>query len=463
MDEQTKDNPSLRASLREGMASAAMLGIGESYLSAFAIFLRGTAMQIGLLGTVPQLAGALCQIGVIEIMERLRSRRTLLTALISMQSLFWLFIAAVPWMCGCDNAVAVLMAAATGYFVLSGLITPVWNSLIGDLVPAEIRGVFFGKRSKLVSIATFVSMFAAGQTLELFEGRGSAALGFTAIFTATFVVRLLAAYFLAKHDDPPYQISAHDRFSFADFLGRMPYSNFARFVIFVSLLNAAVWVSAPYFSVYMLRDLGFSYTQFTILGAALVLAQILTLQNWGFLVDRFGSKRILAVSAKGVALVPFLWVVSSEVWYLILVQLAAGVAWAGFNLAVSTFLFDAVTPPKRARCVAYQSLVNGVFILIGSLIGGYLATYWTDPIPFEKWFWVPNSIYLMIILISGCLRTLVVLGLLRMFREVRAVEDIKHSELIFRIAHVRPLAGVIFRPLTILHDAIRGSGKRGDE
>ncbi|NLF25952.1 MAG: MFS transporter [Deltaproteobacteria bacterium] len=438
------------------MASAAMLGAGESYLNAFAIFLQGTAMQIGVLGTVPQLCGALSQIGIVGVMERVRSCRLVLVVLSVLQSMFWLLIAAIPWACGVrSSAVTVLILAVSGYHIVNGLIAPVWNSLIGDLVPVNVRGSFFGKRGKLVSLMTFISMFAAGQTLELFKSWSSTALGFFIIFAASFAVRVWSAYFLSKHADPSYRFSPGDRFTFADFLRRMPYSNFARFVLFISLLNLAVWLAAPYFSVYMLRDLGLSYTAFTFLGVTQILAQILTLQNWGFLVDRFGSKRILSFCAKGVSVVPLFWLFGSQIWYLSLVQALSGVVWAGYNLAIQTFLFDAVSPPKRARCVAYQATVNGVFVLIGSLLGAYLATHLENPIPFENWFWVPQSNYLMVFMVSGCVRALVTMGLLRIFREVRAVEEVKRRELIFRIAHVRPLAGLIFRPLTLIQGAVR--------
>ena len=51
----------LRHSVRDGMAYSVQVGAGETYFSAFALFLRATAPQIALLATLPPLlaSGAL--------------------------------------------------------------------------------------------------------------------------------------------------------------------------------------------------------------------------------------------------------------------------------------------------------------------------------------------------------------------------------------------------------------------
>lgn len=45
---------SLRHSMRDSVAWSVMIGSGENYFSAFAVFLRATTAQIGILATVPQ-------------------------------------------------------------------------------------------------------------------------------------------------------------------------------------------------------------------------------------------------------------------------------------------------------------------------------------------------------------------------------------------------------------------------
>jgi hypothetical protein len=52
----------LRHSVRDGMAFSVQVGAGETYFSAFALFLRATAPQIALLSTLPLLLASSAQI-----------------------------------------------------------------------------------------------------------------------------------------------------------------------------------------------------------------------------------------------------------------------------------------------------------------------------------------------------------------------------------------------------------------
>ena len=55
-------NKSLQHSLRDAVAYSVMTGSGETYLSAFAVFLKATTAQIGLLASLPPLIGSFAQL-----------------------------------------------------------------------------------------------------------------------------------------------------------------------------------------------------------------------------------------------------------------------------------------------------------------------------------------------------------------------------------------------------------------
>lgn len=439
-----RKDPSLRASLRDGMAHSVMLGAGESYLNAFAIFLRGSALQIGLLASVPPLIGTWLQIVAISALEKVHSRKALLVHNALLQAALWIPIAAIPFILPQGFQVWALLLLVTAYFICANLAGPVWNSLIGDLVPADIRGSFFGFRNKYSGMCTFGALLIAGKILDLFERWDWAALGFLTIFVAAFTARLVSAKFLAQYEDPPFSIQESERFSFFQFVRRTPRSNFAKFVIFCSGMNLSAFIAGPYFALYMLRDLHFTYGEFTLITAVATLAQFLTMHLWGRLSDQFGNKKILTVSSIGVCIIPFFWLMTSSVSWILVIQTYAGFVWAGFNLAAANFMFDAVSPPKRARCVAFQGAINAAFVLIGSMIGSTIATYTPTSWPLQSAWNTPESIYLRVFFISGVMRIVVAVCGIPLFREVRDVEEISHRELIFRITHLRPLSGATF-------------------
>jgi MFS family permease len=458
-EKKLEQDPSLRAAIKDGVSYAVMMGCGESYLGPFGIFLRASILQVGLLATLPQLFGAVMQWLAAVTMDRFRSRRKVIVAGAATQSITLIPMALLPFVFGSSTlSVLYLLALMIVYQGASGSTVPIWNSLIGDLVPANVRGRFFGHRNRLTGMSSFVSLLLAGGILDLFDRTGKAEVGFLVVFSVAFLARLNSVRWLSKYEDPEFRITPDQVFTFRQFLRRSPYSNFAKFVFFVGAINFGVSFSAPYFALYMLRDLRFSYVEFTVVSGVATITQFLTFRYWGELSDHFGNKKILNVCGWGVAVVPILWLVSPHVLYLVIIQVYSGFVWSGFGLASSNFIFDAVTPPKRARCVAYQGLVNGFFVFLGSVAGGYAAGHLPQSFSLGFWVWKPAFILPVIFLISGLIRLVAAGIFLPKFKEVRPVEPIRHRDIIFRVSHIRPIAGATFSLFTGLFRE-RGEGE----
>jgi len=458
LPEESPQSPSLRAATKDGMAHAVMIGAGETYLGVFGIFLRATTPQVGLLATLPAFVGAIFQAVAVFFMPFFKTRRRPIVVSAIINALVWIPIALLPFVLGSGSTtVSLLIVLVTIYHVAGNFGAPLWNSLIGDLVPAHSRGRYFGRRNRLIGLFTFIAVLLAGQILEVSRSSGNEAFGFLAIFFIAAVARLLSARWLSTYDDPPLTIRKEEMFSFYQFIRRLPRSNFARFVLFFATINFAVAFAGPYFALYMLRDLKFSYVEFTLVSATVTVTQFLTMQHWGRLNDRFGAKKILNICGIAVAVSPVMWLFSPELWWILAIQIYSGFVWAGFNLASSNFMFDAVTPPKRARCAAYQALVNGAFVVAGSLLGGLTADSLTALGRFAIGGIEVTSPLLVLFLISAILRILAAGLLLPQFQEVRPVEQIAHRQLVFQITNLRPLSGATFSVMSGFFQRRRGS------
>ncbi|MFM1847490.1 MAG: hypothetical protein RL417_964 [Pseudomonadota bacterium] len=443
--EDSDDTSSLRAAVKDGMAHSVMIGAGETYLGVYGIFLQASTLQVGLLATLPAFVGAIFQAVAVFFMPFFKTRRRPIVVSAVINGLIWFPIAILPFAFGVGHhAVWVLIFLVTIYHIAGNFGAPIWSSLIGDLVPASGRGRYFGRRNKLIGLSTFLAVIAAGQTLEWSRDRAVAGVGFLSIFIVAALARLLSAHWLCAYDDPEHVVRREEMFSFYQFIKRLPHSNFARFVLFFATINFAVAFAGPYFALYMFRDLNLSYIEFTLLSAAVTVTQFFTMQHWGKINDRFGSKKILNICGIAVALGPVLWLFSSELWWILIIQIYAGFVWAGFNLASTNFMFDAVTPPKRARCAAYQSVVNAAFVLVGSFLGGWTAELIPDRLPLGFTTVELSSPLLVLFFLSGVLRLAAAWVLLRRFQEVRPVEHIAHRHLIFQITNLRPLSGATF-------------------
>ena len=126
------------------------------------------------------------------------------------------------------------------------------------------------------------------------------------------------------------------------FIRRFKKSNFVKFVVFTAGITFATQLSAPYFSVYMLDDLKYNYFQFMVVHLAAVLAALAAAPWWGQIADRTGNVHVLKITGALIPFVPILWIFSTNWYYLIAVEIYAGVVWGGFNLCAANFIFDSV-------------------------------------------------------------------------------------------------------------------------
>lgn len=431
--------------VKEGSLDAVKIGVAETYFSAFGVFLGGAPLQIGALATIPPLVGALAQTMGMNLAETVSSRRHAIIRWIRAQALLCLLLGAIPWMFyPGGSSLYVLIILVTLYHITIGLISPLWNSLIGDLIPPTVRGEFFGYRNKWMACVTFAGVVVAGEVIHFSAGVERAAAGYIIIFLLAALARLFSAGAMAEVPDPLIHVPDESKFSFWKFIARGRQSNFLRFVIFVSCMNFATAISGPYFAMYMLNDLQFSYREYMVVVAAVVLVQFAVMRSWGALSDQFGSRKILKLCGILVSINPILWLVSSHFWWIVFIQLYSGMFWAGFNLAAANFVFDAVTAPKRARCFAYQSTINGMLVFVGATLGGFAVSYLPDAIHQPLAFRVKESPFLILFLTSGLLRVSVMMFLFPGFKEVRSVQRVRGYQLLIRVVSLRPLWGATF-------------------
>jgi MFS family permease len=413
---------SLRFSVLDGSAWAAMFGLTQNYISPFALALKATTTQIGLLTSIPSLVMAMSQLFAPALEKKAGSRKALLLPAVSLHALLWAPVFLVPflvpegkvwWLIG-------LVAASTAFGAIAN---PAWGSMMADLVPDRIRGRYFSSRSRVINLVALAFSFAGGGILQLLRFFDlNIFIGFAILFGAAVIFRLVSFYFLVRMYEPPSPSASRTRGGIALLFKDTLSSNIGKFSIFVAAMSFCVNLSGPFFSVYMLRDLNFSYLSFVIVNSAGSLATILFVTYWGRRADRAGNVRIIRIACCLIPLVPILWLFSTQVWYLVLVQTFASFAWAGFDLANVNFVYDASPPEERTRRIAIFNTMNGIAIFLGALTGGALATRLPPLFGYSL---------LTLFALSGVLRAIVGAVLLRRVREVRHVTRVGLANLLF--------------------------------
>jgi MFS family permease len=409
----------LRNSIFDGASHAAMLGLTQSYVVPFALALKATTAQIGLLSSIPSLTMALSQLTAPHLTRKAGSRKRIILPVVLMHALMWIPIMLVPYLFPGDK-VWWLIGLMTLTAVFGSLALPAWGSLMADLVPEDTRGRYFGQRSRICNFTMLVVSLVAGGILQWTTG--SPFLGFSIIFAGAVISRLTSWYFLSRMHEPLLKETANNHSSLLSVIRKMRSSNLGRFIAYVSLINFATSLAGPFFAVYMLRDLEFDYLTYVAITATSTIATITFLTRWGKRADKAGNIKVLRITSFLIPALPILWLVSKQVYYLIPVQILAGFAWSGFTLTSSNFLYDASPQENRTQSIAIFNAVNGVAICLGALTGGFL----TPRLPQL----LGNSL-LCLFLISGVLRGFIVILLLRKVSEVRHVPKVSSFELLF--------------------------------
>ncbi|MEE4109880.1 MAG: MFS transporter [Halieaceae bacterium] len=440
----------LQRSRKEAFASALMTGTCDNYLGAFAIALRASLVQMSWLTAAPQLIGALSQLLSVWLCQHLHRKKAIVIGVgVQATAVLCMMLLALYTP---DNAVLWLIGAAVVYHASANFVQPQWRGWMGSVVPARRRGAYFAGRTRLTMITTLAVFAGGGALLGAFDERGEVYIGFALIFAVATLGRALSARQLARmhdpdpHSGPPVDLAGTLRRIRDAFRHR----TFRRYTLFVAGMQGAVAVSAPFFSVYMLRDLDYSYWQFSINTGASILTQFFTLAIWGRLCDQWGNRFVMIASSSILPLVPALWLFSSNYYYLILVQVVSGLAWGGFTLSTANYLYD-LRPPRAdfASYAAVQSALSAIGIFCGALVGGLLARHLDVLLLAMPPSLAPAHALLLIMLVSSLLRLLIVAWFIPHSEELRVRRRPDLLRVVYRISRFTPGAGVVLDWLTV--------------
>lgn len=429
-------------SIWEGSLWAVMWGFGETYIAPFALFLNAGNLAMAFVGTGPVLISAVAQLVGAAALDRTGRRMPLILSGSTIQGAAYLPLFILPLLLPSHN-VPVFLVAVTICFFSAGFAVPAWMSMMGDVTDPADRGRYFSNRTRIIMYTMFASMLLAGWIINRWKLVSNPAAGFAFLFGTAFLARCISMFFMRRHYDAPLQKpEAAAYFSFLDFIRATPRSNFAKFTFMVALMNGTAQIASPFFAVYMLRDLHWSYIQFTVNMAVFLLAQTMFVRWWGTLSDRHGNRSVLVATSCLMPLLPLFWIFSTNYLVLLFAQILSGACWSGFNLAASNFVYDAVSQAKRARAFSYYNLLNGLFSVVGAmLIGAPIAEH--VPAAFKL-----GTIHITLIsslpvvfIVSSAARALAAWIMLPQFREVRTAEPISTIRILWRLGVGQPIFG----------------------
>jgi len=286
---------------------------------------------------------------------------------------------AIPWVAekyGAATAISWLMIAVIPVSLARQVAAPGWMPLINDVVPAEVRGRFFGKMRiawQAVSVAflLFITVFFAGQG-------GGAFWRYQVLFLIGIAASFARVYTTAKIPELPPTPRKDALPVWKALVSPFSGSVYMRYTVFSTLLTVALATSDTYTVVYLKNapmSYNDSYAIFLSTGVFYI-GSALSLWSWGILVDKVGSRPLLIITTAAMGLVRFMWL--GVLWapgipYVIpAYYFLNGVFTAGYGIANTTYLF-AISPRHYGK-TTYIVTAGVVAALVSSAmvpVGGY--------------------------------------------------------------------------------------------
>ncbi len=419
----------LRAIVADGVFFSVMVGLGETYVPAFTLAVGLGELVAGLVATVPMLSGALFQLVTPWAVRALRSYRRWIVLCACLQALSF-----TPLVIGAalgHITLGWLAISVISYWAFGMSTGPAWNAWITSLVPQRIRARFFAHRTRAAQAALFGAILVGGLLLNWGRNRGVELTFFALLFFAAMLARLASARFIARQSEAPGLAGAHRDLPPRAVLESVRTAGSGRVLAYLVGMQAVVNVAAPFFTPFMLGPLAFSYTQFTVLTASAFVTRVAVLPLLGRLAHRRGTRLVLWWGAVGIVPLPALWLVSHDFFYLLALQIFAGLAWGALEFATILSFFEGVEGRDRTSVLSAFNLANAVAISLGALLGSQLFALLEGATTGYAWLFAISSV-----------GRLAMLFVLRGARPARRVVEMR-----LRTLAVRPSAGAAERPI----------------
>lgn len=243
------------------------------------------------------------------------------------------------------------------------------QEILAHGVPVERHNRFFSRRAMLMTILTLLCNFASAKILA--AGLTSPLMA-KLLFVAAFArgVSLLLVMACAErpdHSQPQGLGEAEDTV----------FISIVQLSLVMMLFRAAVNVSSPFFTAYMLQDIKLDFAMYSMLTAIPLITKTFCLTNWARLLDDNRKFEGLAIATVAIGTVPIMWAFWSSPEWLSFLQVISGLSWAGFDL-ISILLVQNMYPRSITQKLGLYMALSSIGSVLGGVMGGMILRYTGD-------------------------------------------------------------------------------------
>jgi MFS family permease len=352
-------------------------------LTKFLTELGANEFQFGVIASLGAIAMAF-QLVSGAYANRLRRRKPIWMTLFVLHRLTFLGVLAAPGLFSSSEAriwwiVCVLLV----HHSLIHLGDPLWFSWMTDLVPEEGFNEHWGRRQRFITMGGIVAQVGIAFWFGYYESHGQVIHGFIVLGIFGIILGVIDIFLFALVPEP-----AHHRETSLSLRKALiePFRNAAYrpFLIYQIYWRFAVMLAAPFFAVYLIKEMGYSGRTVQLMLVMHGVGMAFASRFWGRICDSHGFRPVLQFVTVCKFIVPLTYVVLPPIPWLAIPLFASMFVVDGFlnaagNLALKGFSLRCTPRRNRAMYVAAATFVSlGLAGGLAPFLSGCLIRPLTD-------------------------------------------------------------------------------------
>lgn len=359
-----------KISIYHGMASTIALNFSNNFFPIFAITILGaTNYQVGLISSLPPLMALLMTIPAAVLLNRAHTQKKLVAMAVLLARLMFLLIILLVYLPSAAFQAWAFLAVLALMSIPNTVANIGWQTLIGDLVSNSRRGAFFSDRNRFLTMVGLVSTLLIG---ILMKDASDNVVAYQVLFAIAFCFGLVEVFLLMKHEEGPVIIEGPIAKKKLMDWSIFQHSSYVWFLVGALFFNFTWQMAWGIFNIYHVRVVGATIFWISMFSVGSMLMQIVTFPLWKKWAEQKSNVRVFVWAAIGMATTPFLTVLSTNLYYLTLVQTTSGFFLSGTVLLLFNLLLEQSPEKSRTYCITTYNVLLAIVSFLAPQIGIWL-------------------------------------------------------------------------------------------
>ncbi|MCX7858459.1 MAG: MFS transporter [Chloroflexus sp.] len=359
----------IRNVLIDGIGVGIVTGVGV-FLPVFLARLGASSLLVGLITSLPALAGALFALPIGRFLERQRNIVVWYSGMrfwvLASYAVFGLLpfvvpLAVVPW------TIIIIWALVT---IPSTFVNVAFTIVMGGVAGPKRRYALMSMRWSMLGLATAVTVAVIGGVLD----RMPFPLNYQVVFIGSVAGGLLSFFFSRAITLPDRQSSATRRGDDALLMAlRQAPPAFMRYAWSAFVFRSGVAMAIPLVPLYYVREAGLNDGWIGLISMVGNGVLLIAYAVWSASVPRLGNSGVLLASSLGMALYPFGVAFTESPWLLALLAGLVTFCVAGNDLVNFDLVLSTIPAERQATYVGLFQTLQNLALFVMPLVATSLA------------------------------------------------------------------------------------------